>query len=41
MPKQFCDDGLLDSHFVRKVRNEVDIHAHLGRSLNGGSGGSE
>lgn len=33
MPKQFAEGGHLDPHFVRRVRNEVDIHAALVRAL--------
>jgi calcium-dependent protein kinase len=34
MPKQWGADGHLDAHFVRRVRNEVDISNRIGRSLN-------
>lgn len=31
MPKRFAGDGTLESYYVRRVRNEVDICNHLGR----------
>ncbi|KAL4447878.1 hypothetical protein ABPG75_005097 [Micractinium tetrahymenae] len=34
MPKQAAPSGFLDPHFVRRVRNEVDICTHLSGSLN-------
>ena len=34
MPKRFGVGGSLDKYYVRRVRNEVDIGTHLGRSLN-------
>ncbi|GAB4817118.1 hypothetical protein N2152v2_004164 [Parachlorella kessleri] len=34
MPKQFGPGGFLDSHFLRRVRNEVDISKKIGKSLN-------
>lgn len=34
MPKRFGPGGSLERYFVRRVRNEVDICNHLGRSLN-------
>ncbi|PRW57858.1 calcium-dependent kinase 29-like [Chlorella sorokiniana] len=34
MPKRFGPDGFLERQFARRVRNEVDIASHLGRSLN-------
>lgn len=34
MPKRFGVGGTLDKYYVRRVRNEVDIGSHLGRSLN-------
>lgn len=34
MPKRFGPSGHLEHHYVRRVRNEVDIADHLGRSLN-------
>ncbi|PSC75499.1 hypothetical protein C2E20_0993 [Micractinium conductrix] len=34
MPKQLGPNGFLDPHFVRRVRNEVDIASHLCGSLN-------
>jgi hypothetical protein len=34
MPKRRGSDGTLDRVYVRRVRNEVDICSHLGRSLN-------
>ncbi|KAI8104773.1 hypothetical protein M9434_003325 [Picochlorum sp. BPE23] len=34
MPKRFGPTGTLDRYYVRRVRNEVDIGNHLGRSLN-------
>jgi calcium-dependent protein kinase len=34
MPKRFGPDGTMDKYYVRRIRNEVDIGNHLGRSLN-------
>lgn len=34
MPKRFGPGGMLDAYYVRRIRNEVDIGNHLGRSLN-------
>lgn len=34
MPKRFASPGVLERYFVRRIRNEVDICNHLGRSLN-------
>ncbi len=34
MPKRFQMAGVLEKYFVRRIRNEVDICNHLGRSLN-------
>lgn len=34
MPKRFASNGNLEPYYVRRVRNEVDICNHLGRSLN-------
>ncbi|KAL4433462.1 hypothetical protein ABPG77_010315 [Micractinium sp. CCAP 211/92] len=34
MPKRFTNGGQLEPYYVRRVRNEVDICNHLGRSLN-------
>lgn len=34
MPKRFGPDGSMERYYVRRVRNEVDICNHLGRSLN-------
>lgn len=34
MPKRFGAGGMMDPYYVRRVRNEVDIGNHLGRSLN-------
>ncbi|KAL4856185.1 Calcium-dependent protein kinase 16 [Chlorella vulgaris] len=34
MPKRFASAGHLEPYYVRRVRNEVDICNHLGRSLN-------
>ncbi|PSC69548.1 calcium-dependent kinase 17 [Micractinium conductrix] len=34
MPKRFSNGGTLEPYYVRRVRNEVDICNHLGRSLN-------
>jgi calcium-dependent protein kinase len=34
MPKRFQTPGVLEKYFVRRIRNEVDICNHLGRSLN-------
>ncbi|KAL4553740.1 hypothetical protein Ndes2526B_g03571 [Nannochloris sp. 'desiccata'] len=34
MPKRFRMPGVLEKYFVRRIRNEVDICNHLGRSLN-------
>jgi calcium-dependent protein kinase len=34
MPKRFQSPGVLEKYFVRRIRNEVDICNHLGRSLN-------
>lgn len=33
-PKRFQTPGVLERYFVRRIRNEVDICNHLGRSLN-------
>jgi len=33
-PKRFQMPGVLEKYFVRRIRNEVDICNHLGRSLN-------
>ena len=34
MGKRFGVGGVLDKYYVRRIRNEVDIGNHLGRSLN-------
>lgn len=35
MPKRFgAAGGAMDKYYVRRIRNEVDIGSHLGRSLN-------
>lgn len=34
MPKRFGPGGMMDAYYVRRIRNEVDIGNHLGRSLN-------
>ena len=34
MAKRFASPGVLERYFVRRIRNEVDICNHLGRSLN-------
>ncbi len=34
MGKRFGVGGMLDKYYVRRIRNEVDIGNHLGRSLN-------
>lgn len=34
MPKRFAANGMLDIAYSRRIRNEVDIGNHLGRSLN-------
>lgn len=36
MPKRFGADGSMERYYVRRIRNEVDICNHLGRSLNVG-----
>jgi hypothetical protein len=33
MPKRFAPGGHLESYYVRRVRNEVDICNHLGRCV--------
>lgn len=38
MPKRFAGDGTLESYYVRRVRNEVDICNHLGRWGHFGTG---
>jgi serine/threonine protein kinase len=34
MAKRLAPDGSMERYYVRRVRNEVDICGHLGRSLN-------